>query len=73
MSKNTKGNNKLTPNKIKDNKVNFVCHRCQRVYYQAEVDDFNESPKRTERQAYEYKKHYHSCKGRKINAGRKKA
>ena len=62
----------LTPNKIKNEKVNFVCHRCQRIYYQADVADFNEDTKRTERQAYEYKKHYHSCKKKAKRGGRKK-
>jgi len=49
-------------NKIKDDKVNFVCPWCQKIYYQADHEDFNQDPHKVTTEARMYKKHYHSCK-----------
>ena len=46
---------------LDDSKVSFVCKYCQRIYYQEDIGDFEEDPKRHEkraRYAYEYN---HSC------------
>lgn len=46
---------------LDSNKVSFVCKYCQRIYYQEDIKDFEEDPKRHEkraRYAYEYN---HSC------------
>ena len=56
--------NKMNPNVINMKKVNFVCPRCQKVYYQADHDDFDEDRKGSVRAANAYRKYYHSCKAR---------
>ena len=49
---------------IDPDKVNFVCPRCQQIYYQADHEDFNSNPKAVTKDARRYKGHYHSCKKR---------
>lgn len=49
--------------------VNFVCPRCQRVYYRADMDQFNDDRQTCVRDAKVYKKHYHSCKRKGGNHG----
>jgi hypothetical protein len=50
--------------KIDDSKANFVCPRCQRIYYQIDKATFDANPAKGTREAYEYKKYYHNCKRR---------
>lgn len=61
----------LTKN-IDPTKVNFVCPRCQRIYYQADIEDFNENSRKVTADAKRYKSHYHSCKRKPFNQQRKK-
>lgn len=42
-------------------KVSFVCPRCQRIYYQSAMDDYNSNPGKVVKEARVYKRHYHSC------------
>jgi len=60
---------------IREDKVNFVCPRCQKIYYQADHDDFNKDQRGVTKDARRYKSHYHSCKGtkgRKVKRGGKR-
>jgi hypothetical protein len=50
---------------IDPTKVNFVCPRCQRIYYQTSFEAFNKSPKAVTADARRYKAHYHSCNRKK--------
>ncbi len=53
---------------LSDTKVNFVCPRCQQIYYQEDKGTFNSDPKKVAREAKVYKGHYHSCRKRKNNS-----
>jgi len=55
---------------IKEDSANFICPRCQGIYYQMPMEDFNDSPAKAEKTAREFKKYYHKC-GKKRKGGAK--
>ncbi len=48
-------------NYLLDGYVNFVCHKCQQVYYQIPLEEYEMNAGKTTRDARKYKQYYHKC------------